>query len=241
MQPRRLLRRLVVVGVLLLVLPLGCIEGVYRYGLSRVQAYPSPPAESDLPQNVATLLWAGLGERGAMDVRPVYPWHVFFWTGGGLSRELLGFSHGEAVQPTHGQFAVRRVSAEHLTRPMRTAEWKLTNWALAIWLTRHWTAKQVLSDFASTRGFSDAAKDLFGKELASLDMERLVLLIALRDDLIDPVCHPDRAQRARDRVLERLHGARIIDDQARTALASSSVLTLIAPDYSCKEVATGGH
>ncbi|MFP2931360.1 hypothetical protein ACLESO_40460 [Pyxidicoccus sp. 3LG] len=86
--------------------------------------------------------------------------------------------------------------------------------ALTVWLTRHWSAEELLAFDVEHRslgrdlsGMRGSARVLLGREWTELDAAGMALLLAVEDvslRLRDPWCFPDRIRARRDVLLKRI-------------------------------------
>jgi hypothetical protein len=124
--------------------------------------------------------------------------------------------------------------------PRRTPRYLADQLALATWVERNWTAEQTLDFVAANvwmgegrHGIQAASTAFFGRSVDALELPEVAVLVALAraPSANDPRCHPDRALRARDAVLDRLlEVGRISTSERDTAAATpSSVLGKCPP------------
>lgn len=136
---------------------------------------------------------------------------------------------------------VRQWSARQQGEPgprMRTHQ----RLALTIWLTRHWSADELLAFDAEhaffihgVSGMRAGAQVLLGREWEQLDAADLALLLAVkgsRSGQRDPWCHPDRIRAKRDWILLRLRDlGGLAPEEAEAALQVPVGLALRPPEW----------
>ncbi|WP_241758985.1 transglycosylase domain-containing protein [Pyxidicoccus parkwayensis] len=109
--------------------------------------------------------------------------------------------------------------------------------ALAIWLTRHWSAEELLAFEAEHTdlghrvvGMRAGAKVLLGNEWARLDAVGIALLLAVADApgrRRDPWCFPDGIRTRRDWILKRMRETGVLSpEETDTALRTPLALAL---------------
>jgi len=143
---------LLVAGLALVVAPVGTfllLAGLYYYGLSVVPEAPRLAASSPVPETISAAMWARFGEDGPMRVESVTPWSLLRMR---VCRAMAG-NLGTAEQKedcwrnhpgiaTAGAAAVRHVGVQGLSRG------GLAQVATAAWMTRHWSAEELLDQLA---------------------------------------------------------------------------------------------
>lgn len=218
---RRVARWVLVSLLLALGVLLGGVEALYRYGLSRVGELPRPPAA--LQTNLATrALWADAEER-PLQLEPRWPWTLLT----DFVRLLWETSrHERHARPAGSQMAWY-VARQWMRAPRpgqeqpRMREWHLRGLALSVWLSRHWSAEELLTAYAegaafgrNLTGLDAAARRYFDKAPGQLALHEAALLAGLPQSpkRYDPFCHPERALQRRDVVLSRLQRLGWISD-----------------------------
>ncbi|NTX11412.1 transglycosylase domain-containing protein [Myxococcus sp. CA051A] len=106
--------------------------------------------------------------------------------------------------------------------------------ALAVWLTRHWSAEDLVLHELRHRalheqqqGVFDVARSIFGKEWAELDLASIALLKAVYDAPMrqDPWCNPELSLESRDWFLRASHAnAAITVDELEEVLKARPLL-----------------
>jgi membrane peptidoglycan carboxypeptidase len=102
--------------------------------------------------------------------------------------------------------------------------WHFHGLALSVWVSRHWTAEEVMASYAENASFGGgligidaAARWYFGEEPARLALHEAALLAALAQAPArnDPLCRPEAALERRDVVLSRLQALGWISEAQR--------------------------
>ncbi|WP_223638895.1 transglycosylase domain-containing protein [Corallococcus sp. EGB] len=213
---------------------LAAVEGAYQVSLRRLPSLPTPPDATDrLPANVARVYWSLFEREGAMTVEPAWTWTAV-WT---VARNIVSRPSSMHVPPgwTLADTVARQWSPDG-SPPPRWSE-RLT---LGIWLTRHWSAEELLA-FKARRmplghGLHDlpeAARHYLGKEASDLSLAEAALLVTMIEDprsRSHPECFIDRLQPRRDGQLRhmRLAGMLTPEEEAE-ARAGPVVLSLPPP------------
>ncbi len=203
-------RRLARWTLALLLLPplllLGSLEALYRYGLSRVGELPrAPQPRTDFASRV---LWASVAPWPPQ-LQPLWPW------------SLVGPRPGAGVS-----WLVARPWLASRPPQERTPmlNWHFHGLALSVWVSRHWTAEEVMASYAENASFGGgligidaAARWYFGEEPARLALHEAALLAALAQAPArnDPLCRPEAALERRDVVLSRLQALGWISEAQR--------------------------
>lgn len=179
------------------------------------------PATGKLPQSVREAFLLENCKEASLRMRPLYPFFVSWFIGGqdglclptGVARLHVGElrSHGIFQREHHLKLLLREI-------------------AVATWVSRHWTAQQTVDTYASlvwmgdeSYGVQEGAKMLFARTLDSLSIADAALLIATTRSpkALSPTCHPDRALKARNKLLEQLRGAGVVNEsELRDAVAA---------------------
>ncbi len=187
---------------------------MYRYALSRVGELPRPPVpRSGLAYRV---LWSA-EEAGPLQLEPIWPWSII--------------DHFIPRRPKNRPPSVGRQITSQLARrwmwerPQREGERRLHRMfqelALTIWLSRHWTAEEVLTAYAERAWFGEglvgmdaAARRYFGKQPEQLALHEAALLAGLSQSpsRYDPLRRPEQARKRRDFVLGRLRTLKWISE-----------------------------
>jgi hypothetical protein len=232
---RRLVIGLGVLVVLAAVLPLALVEGLYRYGLAKAERLPDPPAPVALPALLREAIWVEAGGIDPRTVEPQYPWTI-------INRFFLHYRLDRPArlhQPPGEQLANH---VEHLINSPapRGVTGVVTRAAVEFWLTRHWTADQLVDAIAQgayfgakATGVNQAAATYFGKPVGSLSPDEIALIIGLLQSpaSYNPACHPDAAKGRRYYMLGKLRDAGVLsEEEFKVALARPIVvLTTCSP------------
>jgi hypothetical protein len=201
---------------------LASVEGLYRWALWRL---PAPPTPSErLPLNLARARWS-LFEPGADPrVEPVWPWTAVAT----LSRVFTSDPR-EARWPEGWRLATRVADTWSWSlkdaRPRRPHE----RLALAIWLTRHWSAEELLA-YQTRRArlghdvhdMGEGARRYLGKDLSELTVAEAALLVSIDDAAREdwrehPECFLERLRPRRDGLLHRMREAGVLTQAEETA------------------------
>lgn len=211
-------------------LPLGALEAFYRYGLSQVgETPPTPMPRTDFATRA---LWA-VEENGPPRLEPRWPWT--------LLADLVGlFPLRKGQRPRAGSWMSSHVAGRwlasraggehepHLRRSLRTV-------ALSIWISRHWSAEELLASYADgvsfgpgLTGLDAAARAYFGKEAGQLALHEAALLagVVRSPTRYHPLCRPENALRVRDFSLSRLHALGWISEAQREDAQRQPLLPL---------------
>jgi len=118
--------------------------------------------------------------------------------------------------------------------------------AVATWITRHWTTEEALDALGhhvyvgdDQFGLPDASRHYFGKPLRSLAPHELAALSALikLPQAFHPACHPGRALKARNAIIERMKGAGLLDEERAQAAIAQPLHVVVE----CAFEAAGGE
>lgn len=208
------------------------LEAFYRYQLAQL---PELPRMGDAPVSlplVTRVMTAHLGGT-ALQVQPVLPWS-------------LPVTRRRNAQMPDGGFTLAYAAAgEWLRRfdlPAQPTHWRRQ--ALAVWLTRHASAEQLLAQWSSTvklpraaPGLGNASLSYFGRPLETLEVSEVAVLIgsALGPISFDALCRHDLAMKARNRVLHSLQRTGGLGDEEATRLMGEPVgLAPASPDEPCR-------
>ncbi|MCP3139619.1 transglycosylase domain-containing protein [Pyxidicoccus xibeiensis] len=216
MRWRRLLKWWVCLLGLGFVGVLATLEGFYRVMLARVPELPRPPETRVMPALYGRMRWASSERTATPRVEPVWPWNVAFVL---VRVGLLGQKPSQVVMPA-GLGIAQEVASEWSSQ-LREAGGRFPRTferlALTLWLTRHWSAEELLAFEAEHRslghglfGMRAGARVLLGREWAELDAGGMAVLLAVGDApgrWRDPWCFPERIRARRDVLLKRLREA----------------------------------
>lgn len=221
-------RRVQLIGLVCIALslaPLVCAEITYRFGLSSTPLPLDGPVLAALPKSVVPILWASLGEPGALEMHPLHSWRLLeVALFGGMPGNPAGFQVAGAAAENY----LASVGKGGTSRSPPHEE--LRKLCLTVWITRNYSPEEALALYAmSVRsrdgrlGLDEAARDLYGSAaLDALRIDQLALLIAFSwsPEKNDPRSAPGRAKERRDTLLKRLHAANVIDSQSLAAAES---------------------
>ena len=137
------MRRLIVGGLVALVLVVLLAPwGLYEWGLSNIDGRPVPPHGTKLSAEDDALLRHHLNTDSRIPIEPLSPWKYV---------AALVMSDREQSPLGNGAYAAwliaRNYNSSHL-KDRHTIYWHLSGAALTIWITRHWTADQILAGAA---------------------------------------------------------------------------------------------
>ncbi|EPX64448.1 Multimodular transpeptidase-transglycosylase [Cystobacter fuscus DSM 2262] len=197
---------------------LGSVEAVYRYGLARVGELPRPPPpRTGLAYQV---LWLA-EEGGPPRLEPLWPWRLVSHVPGVQWVRRAQRSAGEFLASmTAGRWLASRPRSER-ERPLHRTFQTLV---LTVWISRHWSAEELLTAYAESARFGQgligldaAARRYFGQEPERLALHEVALLAGLPQSpsRYDPLRRPEAALRRRDFVLSRLLSAGLISEAQR--------------------------
>lgn len=127
----------IIVGVLgglllLLLLP----WGAYWIGMSNLDEFPLPPSQISITEVEKRNLWNQLREKGAINIQKQTPYEIAFSFFSGGEREM---TNGKYVT----SYIAKNFAREHL-KDKRNFYAQLTIASLTVWITRNWTADQIL-------------------------------------------------------------------------------------------------
>jgi hypothetical protein len=224
-----LVRRLARIAAVLLALaiagPLVFIEGVYRYGLTHVGELPTPPAVRE-PLPAERVLWiAEHGPSTPKRERAIYPWTVIRWF-----YDLKGSARENRLASSAARMWLRR------GEPPSLKHWHLKNFALIVWLSRHFTNDELLlfeSDHLyfgrGAVGLDAASQAYFAKPARALAPEEMALLAGLprSPHRLNPSCRPEAALKRRRYVLEQMVQAGELRELG--SLAESPMAVVLRP------------
>lgn len=158
-------------------------EIVYQMAVADIAPRIAPPPQRILPLRIRQVAWVQLGETGKMRMRPAHlGWLPVAFFGPAFlekhPRKLWygpGFSVSGEAQVTAFADAGRSFGKRHLA---------------TLWITRHWTADQAISESMRTRNFGcegflldSASRVLLGRSADSLNLSQVVALLAMEGPL----------------------------------------------------------
>jgi hypothetical protein len=190
------------------------VETTYRYALSRVGELPQAPE----PRTgfVHQVLWSA-EETGPLQLEPLWPWDIIHQYIPRPARDRP-YSAGRQLASVVARWWM-------IERPWREGERRLHRMfqeiALTIWISRHWSAEEVLTAYAQgasfgkhTLGLDAAARSYFGKPPEQLALHEAALLAGLPQSpsRYDPLRRPEAALKRREYVLRRLRTSGLISE-----------------------------
>lgn len=213
---------------------LAALEGWYRMTLRELPSLPTPPDATDrLPENLARVRWSVFESDASMTVEPVWPWTAVAT----VTRVLTAKPGGR-----HWDSGWKLVDVVVMkwnrddSRPLRR-EGRL---ALAIWLTRHWSAEELLAYEGQNvflghgiRTLSEGSLRYLGKAASDLTLADAALLVTLNDQRRQtwrdhPECFVTQLQPRRDGLLHRMRESGMLTP-AEEAAARAQPVILEAP------------
>lgn len=133
---RRWLRLGVLAALCVTLLLCGSLEVWYQYELSKVPRLPSPPSVPPPPLLKLTPVWQALGGPGEMTMPRVYPWNAFLLLRVDRPR-YLALRLADEIALVHLKHLEMDAHDRRYSRLQRTA--------VVVWISRHWTARQVVA------------------------------------------------------------------------------------------------
>ncbi|MFP2963634.1 transglycosylase domain-containing protein [Myxococcus sp. 1LA] len=226
-----------------LVVLLAGVECVYRASLAQVPAFPQKVTVPSLPESWNRVAWAHLEKTATPRVQPVWPTTIVFTVAEVVLRRPQSQSASQDMYPRGFGLAdqVARQWVHLLAREEKRVS-RLGQFALTIWLTRNWSAEELLAFKAhhlwfgrGLLGVSAAAPALLNKDAAQLDVSDVAFLLAVSEKAWAVACASDRLRRRRDTMLEEMHVAGAVT-QAEVDAARSAPwpLAVAASGASCR-------
>lgn len=225
-----------------LVVPLATVECVYQAMLARVPSLPQKVEGPSPPASWNQVRWAQSEHTSALRVQPVWPTTLLYTLMKvTLSRPAAGGMRGTmphgfrlAGSVAHTWSRIQEGAGASRIRVFETL-------ALTIWLTRNWTAEELLAFEARHLWFGRdligahaAAPVLLRKEWVRLDATDAALLLAVAENPRGVGCAPDRLRQRRDRLLGHLSDAGVVSAaEAEAARTSPPALSSPAREPSC--------
>lgn len=211
--------------------------GMYFFGLQAIP-HDTSPSHWTAPRIAQTALWIDLegNEAEAMEAASPYTFVVAIGTAAMTSNYVLPKGFNVANQAARTLFIHR----QRETRRTTTTQYQLQTAALAIWISRNWTAEQALSTLLAEGylgrqvwGLSSAAQTYFGRSLAELENEEVILLVSLlkSPSYYDPWCRSERTARRLRMLQEKLVAASIDAGQISEGELPAGLLP--APEGAC--------
>ncbi len=218
----------------LVAVPFGVVSVLYVWVLDELDL-PQPPAGQSLTRTQQIELWtANGGEAEVFEVERQYPWTPF------LDVVIQKSSLPRAEAPL--VWSVARQSLKARGR-MPMGWWHLRGVALSIWVTRHWSAADLVNELARTQFLGRSAKGVeagasayFGRSFSALELHQRALLqgLAVNPSGREPHCYPERARKARSAVLNRWRSQRLLTT-AEAEAAATQALDVVPLSRPCEE------
>ena len=130
------MRRIVTTALAVMTLLVVISPGIaYLYSLSRINRMPVASQLCTIPEVEKSALWVQMREEGPLVVEPLNPWNV-----------AMEFVFADSERRSPGQrvawYVARAHNAQYLSDP--NLQWHFAGAALTIWLTRNWSAEELL-------------------------------------------------------------------------------------------------
>lgn len=194
---------LLIGGALALVL---CVEAVYRYGL-RVLPADTRPANAQSGLALKRALWVQFRGPAVIEMLPDSPLRS-------LTTMIAPNSQAATKAPGADLAAYgARVLLRRADSKAVDANWRVNNWAATIWVSRHWSAEDVLNTILATGryghrlvGADAAARGYFNKPINELETPEAAMLVAILKAPThhDPWCSTRRAVKTTNILLTRM-------------------------------------
>jgi Transglycosylase len=232
----RLRRRGITAVLVLAVIVVGFVlaaEAAYRIALSRAGELPRRPSPG-LNMELQTVAWATIETRGPVQMVSVWPW-----------RFASIFPNARELPPG---WRLASIDARHIVngnaqaRPRSEAEWNLATAAVAIWISRHWTAGEAATYFwenaafpRGIHGLASASSFFIGRpaDTLSLSQESLLAALTIEPRKADPYCNTWTATELQHRVVATLVRASLISSQDAAQALSTSIDAILVPRSDC--------
>ena len=214
------------IKALLLGIAVGCaaayagLWGLYAWLLPPAADLPRPPVDLQTPPPlVADALWASFGYREQPRLKAMGPlrWLALFACHARV-RDRAG--HHACDQSAPGLLQASRIASHHAyDTGLGRGNLHFMRAAMALWVTRHWTAEQMVAWLAAeayftprAAGVDDAARLMFGKDSESLSAHEAALLATghRRPASLIPWCDRPRASDEARAILRRMADAGVI-------------------------------
>ena len=135
--------RLFKIAALVVVVVIALSPGIaYLLGLQRAGGRPEAAKPSSISSAEIQAAWSRCGEQLPMSVQRLNPWQL-----------TVRFLFGDESRAGPGESAAHQVAAKHnLTHAAGTMGWwHLSDAALTIWITRHWSAEEIAATLVRDR------------------------------------------------------------------------------------------
>jgi Transglycosylase len=244
----RLNTRRVLIGVPLVIAAIPIAYLMFLYGFGRFLVPPLEPATAPVTPLFAESLWANAGGGRETELRPLNPIGMFRFATCTENAQHLedpqqrledGFECRKHLPGLHlrEHLANQHVGDQALRR--NSFRGGAASFSTMLGFSSSWTKDEFLRTVAARarfghtwRGSAEAARALFDRELAELTLPQAAYLAARSGTTgPDPLCEPNLAVKARNRVLSRmLENGAISESQYREAAASPLGLRIPPPD-----------
>jgi hypothetical protein len=135
--------RKILIGSLLstLVIVISLPIGLYEIGLMNIDGRPAPPIQTSNAASDGAFLQQAFRKPEPLAIRVLNPWS---YAAGFLTNDDPGSDDGSIAA-----WVIARDYNESHLRNRRMTFWHLSGAALTIWVSRHWTAEQIVSAAAA--------------------------------------------------------------------------------------------
>lgn len=120
-------------GLILLILLSGSWL-LYAYGLSNITGRPESAKIAVISSENKALIWKELKEQGTIQVKALTPYNFY----------SLVLDEPDAAGARLAWYIARNYNQDHL-QDRRMLYWHISGEALTVWLTRHWSADELLA------------------------------------------------------------------------------------------------
>lgn len=225
---------------LLLIGSFALVEGVYRSGLNTAVALPAPPSTDSLSDAVKSLAWLDFEGDGPIAVEPTGPLRY-------AMRIVSASRMGRNDRPTTGGLRIASFCARHVMiaqnpEGLRQGDFSLGMASIAIWLSRNWTADQIIACALNGgyyghgfTGIEAAARGYFDMPAVDLSYDQAaVLIVVLRGpSRFDPICSPSTVRREAAALIARIDPPAGIDGSQRELISGPTLANGPDTDEPC--------
>ncbi len=209
--------------------------GLYWFGLQAI-SFSTNPSQWTAPRIAQTALWIDLenNEAQVIEVASPYTLVVAIGTAALTSNLVLPQGFNVASQVARALLFSRQLEIN------RAISWHLQQMSLSIWISRNWTADQALNTLLAesyfghqAQGLRAAAQIYFGRPLAELENEEIILLVSMLKgpSHYDPWCRPERVTRRLQVLQEQIVAVSIDAGQISEGRLPAGLLP--APEGAC--------